>query len=856
MTESQLDSIVSLPGGVTSYAETLRRATEYAATAEPTEKEFQTWFLQTFDNMSTEGSALDKLRLLKQLDVVEEVDGRFVATEFGREVVDSGGPNPILQYLFDNYIGFDIILEELSETQQTTSELNDQLMDQLGKDWETTQQAEYRLNWLRSLGVIDLEGKEYRLTPKGRELAGDLELTGQVPQVDSVVDAVALGDQVDWYWVNQKNRRERDGEYLQSSDTKWQRDLTQLSEGDILLHYWDDAIRAWSQVTTEAGTVELDDGEYYRVDVDLHELSTPKQLNEINDALRRPEVKQDKNRYAINTNGGVQSWYICHLTPTAGRYILTGELPDEDSTENYYWINASPRKGSVPEADGEEIFYTTVNSRDRKRNYQNAFESASAGDRLLLYVSSPKQEITAEGTVIEGLHEEETRGFDHPVEGITVKFESPIDGISWEDVTDVPALEDSMPLKTGARGTLFELTEEEFNTILGLESESGPVDDEAVNALRTKLTLDRVSIEIPSTLHFEDEKRLRREIEAALNAGENIIFTGPPGTGKTKLAKEICGVVADDDELPAVDGYTFSTATAEWTAFDTIGGYVPSRTGDAQDLVFEPRLFLQCFRQGHIVNEWLIIDEINRSDIDKAFGQLFSVLSGDSTELPYERDETVELRSLPKDATDAELEEVVRSPDIFPVMPSWRLIATMNTYDKASLYEMSYAFMRRFSFIHVGIPDLRDSKSEGTDVVRTSLLDPNHEEDNYATAWLSSNEELRSTLERLYPELTVIWERINRERAIGPAIVYDILKYVDAYDTGSGTDEEALTSAILALVYPQLEGLRPEIQRGVITALSQEQPPIDSGSVSVSLDNERLRKQATEILNLTFEDAE
>lgn len=49
-------------------------------------------------------------------------------------------------------------------------------------------------------------------------------------------------------------------------------------------------------------------------------------------------------------------------------------------------------------------------------------------------------------------------------------------------------------------------------------------------------------------------------------------------------------------------------------------------------------------------------------------------------------------------------------------------------------YEMSYAFMCRFNFIHVGVPPL--TTDDGA--ARTPLLDPDAD-DNYSTAWLADN---------------------------------------------------------------------------------------------------------------------
>lgn len=49
-------------------------------------------------------------------------------------------------------------------------------------------------------------------------------------------------------------------------------------------------------------------------------------------------------------------------------------------------------------------------------------------------------------------------------------------------------------------------------------------------------------------------------------------------------------------------------------------------------------------------------------------------------------------------------EEVEIQEHGYVIPKDFRIIGTMNTYDKTSLYEMSYAFMRRFAFIPVGVP--------------------------------------------------------------------------------------------------------------------------------------------------------
>jgi MoxR-like ATPase len=65
--------------------------------------------------------------------------------------------------------------------------------------------------------------------------------------------------------------------------------------------------------------------------------------------------------------------------------------------------------------------------------------------------------------------------------------------------------------------------------------------------------------------------------------------------------------------------------------------------------------------------------------------------------LPYRRDgERIEIGwSEPGTATST----------AYSVTPSWRLIGTMNDSDKSSLFGLSFAFLRRFAVIDVGLPD-------------------------------------------------------------------------------------------------------------------------------------------------------
>ncbi|EMC29865.1 putative endonuclease [Streptococcus mutans ST6] len=191
-----------------------------------------------------------------------------------------------------------------------------------------------------------------------------------------------------------------------------------------------------------------------------------------------------------------------------------------------------------------------------------------------------------------------------------------------------------------------------------------------------------------SVQKLEDMKNMSKYGKQILNS-YNLILRGAPGTGKTYLAKQIAEELTDGNE----DQIGFVQFHPSYDYTDFVEGLRPVSDKGQIGFKLQDGIFKKfCKKAKENPNKKFVftIDEINRGEISKIFGELFFSID------PDYRGE--------KGAVSTQYANLHETDEKFYIPENVYIIGTMNDIDR-SVDTFDFAMRRRFRFVEIKAAD-------------------------------------------------------------------------------------------------------------------------------------------------------
>ena len=381
----------------------------------------------------------------------------------------------------------------------------------------------------------------------------------------------------------------------------------------------------------------------------------------------------DKLKSTFQKDDSIKSLLLGHLTNSCyadpelntmiidfGFFLDKFYKEDKDyktDSHNYWWLNANPKLWDLSQWKvGETQEYTLYNDDGHKRRIFKNFLDAKLDDIVFCYETNPVKKLVSVAKI-----SKPSDGKEIQIKNIE-KLENPIE---HEELTNINELKNMEALKTPT-GSFFKVSQSEYDTLIHfIHKDDGK---------------DRL-IEKYSDTDFLSEVYLSKNdlqtLKVLLTHKLNVILEGAPGVGKTFTAKRLAYASMgekDDSRIAVIQFHQ------NYSYEDFVMGYKPNGAEfELRDGIFKK--FCEKAQKDPTHNYYFIIDEINRGNLSKIFGELLMLIEKDYRGSKHQ----------------IELAYNHIKDEKFYVPENLFIIGMMNTADR-SLAMIDYALRRRFCF--------------------------------------------------------------------------------------------------------------------------------------------------------------